>query len=72
MGLLADALEDAELARFYRGLLAAEARHHESYVDLARSVGLFAEDEVRARLAELAAHEASVIAQARAEPRLHN
>ncbi len=55
MKLLAEALDDAELASLYAGLLASEARHHALYVDLA--LGRFARDEVFARLAELAAHE---------------
>jgi tRNA 2-(methylsulfanyl)-N6-isopentenyladenosine37 hydroxylase len=72
MRILADRLEDAELAKMYRGLLAAEARHHRAYVDLARDVGLFEESEIRTRLAEIAVHEAAVIARAPHEPRLHN
>jgi tRNA 2-(methylsulfanyl)-N6-isopentenyladenosine37 hydroxylase len=72
MQFLADRLPDADLARLYRGLLAAEARHHQAYVDLARAVELFEESEIRARLAQIAAHEATVIARPRAEPRLHN
>jgi tRNA-(ms[2]io[6]A)-hydroxylase len=72
MQLLAERLPDKGLAKLYRGLLAAEARHHQAYVDLARAAGDFAEDEIRARLAEIAAHEAAVIARAPHEPRLHN
>jgi tRNA-(ms[2]io[6]A)-hydroxylase len=71
MGLLADALPDASLARLYRGLLAAEARHFDSYVDLARGLGVVSETELRARLAELAEHEAEVVRTAPPEPRLH-
>ena len=72
LGMLADALPavDTELARFYRGLRNAEARHHGIYVDLA---GRHAEpDEVAARLDVLAAHEARVIAEAPVAPRLHD
>lgn len=72
MQILADRLADPELARLYRGLLVSEARHHATYLDLARGVGLFAEDEIRARLAEIAAHEAAVIARSPLEPRMHN
>jgi len=72
MQILAEHLPDPELAKLYRGLLAAEARHHQTYVDLAREVGLWTETEIRARLAEIAAHEAAVIARAPKEPRLHN
>jgi len=68
LGLLADALPDAELARFYASLRAAEARHHGLYVELACEVAPRA--EVATRLAELAAHEAAVLADAY-EPRLH-
>lgn len=60
---------DAELGTLYRELVASEARHHGSYVRLAE--GEFSVAEVRARLAELAAHEASVIAALPALPRLH-
>jgi len=72
MQILAEHLPDADLAKMYRGLLAAEARHHQAYVDLARDVGLWSETEIKARLAEIAAHEAAVIARAPTEPRLHN
>jgi len=67
--LLADAVSDTGLAGFYRGLLAAEARHHGEYVGLAR--GVAPEAEVRERLAELAAHEAAVLADAPPWARLH-
>ena len=69
MRLLSEAVDDAELATFYRGLLASEARHHQSYVSLAATV--LPETAVRERLAELAAHEAAVIAAAPALPRMH-
>jgi len=69
LGLLADALDDAELAAFYRSLHAAEARHHRLYVDLAGEVA--PSDELRARLAELADHEAEVLAETPPLPRLH-
>ncbi|MFZ4736713.1 MAG: tRNA-(ms[2]io[6]A)-hydroxylase [Bradymonadia bacterium] len=59
MKLLSEALLDPDLVALYRGLLASEARHHTTYVDLARA--FYAEAEVRARLAELAAHEAAVL-----------
>jgi len=69
MGLLAGALEDPGLVGLYRGLLASEARHHRTYVELAAAVASAA--EVRARLDALAAHEAAVLAAAPAIPRLH-
>ena len=69
MRLLADALEDAALAAFYRGLLASEARHHHVYLELAGSVA--PEATVRSRLRALAAHEAAVLADAPPLARLH-
>jgi tRNA-(ms[2]io[6]A)-hydroxylase len=69
MRLLSEAVDDAELAAFYRGLLASEARHHQSYVGLA--IDVLPEPVVRARLADLAAHEAAVISVAPALPRMH-
>ena len=69
MRLLSEAVDDVELAAFYRGLLASEARHHQSYVGLA--IDVLPEAVVRARLGELAAHEAAVIAGAPALPRMH-
>jgi tRNA-(ms[2]io[6]A)-hydroxylase len=69
MRLLAEALDDPALAGLYRGLLAAEARHHETYVELARAVA--PEARVRVRLRELARHEAAVLAAAPPIARLH-
>lgn len=75
MKCLADGLDAAggapELARLYRGLLACEARHHEDYVELARGLGVASEEEIRARLDELARHEAEVLATEPPLPRLH-
>ena len=70
MKILANGLQDKELAELYQGLLVSEARHHQMYVDLA--LGLFEQDEVRTRLQEIGAHEAAVIKDAPLEPRLHN
>lgn len=72
MQLLAQRLEDPVLRELYQGLLACEARHHATYVDLARNLEIVAEPQLRLRLAELAAHEASVLEDAPAEPRMHN
>jgi len=70
--LLAEAVAeaDADLARFYSGLLAAEARHHRVYLELAEELEPRA--SVRARLAELSAHEAAVLEDAPPVPRMHN
>ncbi len=69
MKLLADALPDADLAAAYRGLLAEEARHFTTYVDLSRR--RFGGAVTDARLEELAEHEARCLADPGPEPRLH-
>ena len=54
MQRLAAALDhDPVLQKLYEGLLASEARHHASYVDLARACELAPEATIKARLAEL-------------------
>ena len=63
---------DPELTQLYRSLLACEARHHATYVDLARAIEVAPEAEIRSRLAEIAAHEAKIVAALPDEPRLHN
>ena len=65
--LLAEALDDPALAAFYRGLLASEARHHGVYVELARGIDANAPE----RLKTIAEHEARVLSEAPAWPRLH-
>ena len=68
--LLRDRLRDAELAEFYGSLFASEARHHATYVELAR---LFDRtSEVDRRLAELAAAEAAIIDAGDDLPRVHS
>ena len=67
--LLGDGLADRELAAFYRSLFASEARHYTTYVKLA---GLKQPaEQVRARLEEMAAEEAAIVALGEAAPRLH-
>jgi tRNA-(ms[2]io[6]A)-hydroxylase len=70
MKLLAEGVADDDLRAFYRSLLASEARHHQQYVDLA--LGVAAEAQVRARLRELAVHEAAVLDAAPALARMHS
>ena len=53
-------------------MLASEARHHRLFVDLARTTGVLGAAELDGRIEEIAAHEASVIADAPHEARLHN
>jgi tRNA-(ms[2]io[6]A)-hydroxylase len=69
MRLLADAVAEPALTALYRGLLASEARHHQLYVDLATRLAPAA--GVRARLRELALHEAAVLGAVPPMPRLH-
>ena len=68
--LLADHVDDQELADFYRSLFESEARHHTTYVRLAKT---FADDEtVKVRLQELASLEAEIIGRGNQLPRMHS
>ena len=68
--LLKDRLADRSLAAFYQGLFESEARHHSTYVQLAR---LFASDaDVEQRLEELAAAEAGIVERGDELPRMHS
>ena len=68
--ILKDRLGDRALAGFYAGLFDSEARHHATYVQLARQ---FAPDEaVQRRLEELAAAEAAIIAPGEPDARMHS
>ena len=69
MKLLSEVLTDPALVELYQGLLASEARHHHTYVELAETVAPV--DAVRARLRTLAEHEAAVIANAPAWGHMH-
>lgn len=69
MQVLAEGLDDQGLAELYRGLLASEARHHATYVDLALTIAPRA--EVMRRLEEIGRHETEVIARDPKGPRLH-
>jgi tRNA-(ms[2]io[6]A)-hydroxylase len=69
-GLLRDRLADPELARFYGDLFESEARHHATYVRLARLFGT--EDAIRGRLAELSAAESEILAVGSDPPRMHS
>ena len=70
LGLLEGAVADAGLRALYGELLAAEARHHRLYVDLAEAI--FPCEAVRARLAEVLEHEARALREAPASlARLH-
>ncbi len=69
-GLLRDHLQDRELADFYGSLFESEARHHSTYVQLAKMYG--DDDEVKERLEELAAAEAEILATSTDPPRMHS
>ena len=69
MKLVAGAVEDGAVRELYTRLLASEARHHQSYVDLAASID--PATDVRRRLAELARHEAAVLATVPPMARMH-
>src|SRR5882724_7508398 len=65
-GLLRDRLADRELAEFYGSLFESEARHHSTYVRLAREFQSL--EMVRQRLAELAEAEGAIIAEGEERP----
>ncbi len=68
--LLRNHAPDQELRDFYDSLFASEARHHTTYVRLAKD---FADDaEVDSRLDELAIEEARIIEQGEDLPRMHS
>jgi tRNA 2-(methylsulfanyl)-N6-isopentenyladenosine37 hydroxylase len=68
--LLREHVQDQELAGFYESLFESEARHHSTYVRLAK---YFAEEhKVMARLEELAASEAEIIEAGDVLPRMHS
>jgi tRNA-(ms[2]io[6]A)-hydroxylase len=69
-GALREGLADRELADFYGSLFESEARHHTTYVRLAKHYG--SEAAVHERLEELAATEAEIIARGDATVRMHS
>lgn len=70
LGLLAQHLPDPDLAKFYRSLMASEARHYGAYWVLATTY--FEVDEVTARLQELATVESELLATLHPLPRIHS
>jgi len=68
--LLAEYVQDKELADFYASLFESEARHHTTYVRMAKH---FADDEtVRLRLEELSAIETEIVNRGDDLPRMHS
>ena len=70
LGLLAAGCPDPELAQFYRGLMASEARHFGVYWLLADTY--FERSLVTNRLEELAIVESELLATLHQEPRIHS
>jgi tRNA-(ms[2]io[6]A)-hydroxylase len=68
--LLRRHVPDAELADFYDRLFESEARHHTTYLQMARHFA--PEEQVAARLEQLAAAEAVIIARGDDLPRMHS
>ena len=69
LSLLSEELEDLGLRELYKDLLAAEARHHRIYVELAREISSAGFED---RLLEICSHESNVISRAQNLPRLHS
>jgi tRNA-(ms[2]io[6]A)-hydroxylase len=68
--LLRKHVSEPDLASFYDSLFESEARHHSTYIRLAK---LFAsEEKVKRRLSELSALEAEIIARGDPLPRMHS
>lgn len=62
-----------ELWQLYDGLLVSEARHHATYVELARACVDLEESALQTRLRELAEHEAAIVTAPTPEPpRMHS
>jgi tRNA-(ms[2]io[6]A)-hydroxylase len=70
LGLLGTHCPEPELAKFYRGLMASEARHYGVYWVLADTY--FERDVVQERLDELAIQESELLAILHPEPRIHS
>ncbi|MCA1991093.1 MAG: tRNA isopentenyl-2-thiomethyl-A-37 hydroxylase MiaE [Coleofasciculus sp. S288] len=70
LGLLATHCPHVELAKFYRGLMASEARHYGIYWVLADTY--FERDVVQERLEELAIRESELLVTLHPEPRIHS
>lgn len=68
--VLRDHLEDQELTVFYGSLFESEARHHTTYLKLAR--GFASPESVAQRLDELASDEQSILSRGSRLPRMHS
>ena len=70
LGLLGSHCPDQELAKFYRSLMASEARHYGIYWILADNY--FARELVQKRLEELSIIESEILDTLHPEPRIHS
>lgn len=70
LGLLGAHCQNPQLAKFYRSLMASEARHYGIYWVLATHY--FALDLVTERLGELAEVESNILSTLHSEPRVHS
>ncbi|MBF2055831.1 MAG: tRNA-(ms[2]io[6]A)-hydroxylase [Cyanobacterium sp. T60_A2020_053] len=70
LGLLGEYCPDVELAKFYRGLMASEARHYGIYWVLATKY--FDRITVEERLVELADIESEILKELYPQPRIHS
>lgn len=70
LGLLAAHCPEPELAAFYRGLMASEARHYGAYWVLATDA--FDRERVNTRLQALATAESEILATLHPQPRIHS
>ncbi len=70
LGLLATHCPEPELAKFYRSLMASEARHYGMYWVLSDTY--FDREIVMQRLDELAIVESDILANLHPEPRIHS
>ncbi|MBV5260526.1 tRNA-(ms[2]io[6]A)-hydroxylase [Synechococcus moorigangaii CMS01] len=70
LGLLGEHCPEPDLAKFYRGLMASEARHYGAYWLLATTY--YEQDLVNQRLEELAIAESEILSTLHPEPRIHS
>ncbi|MGF1487839.1 MAG: tRNA-(ms[2]io[6]A)-hydroxylase [Prochloraceae cyanobacterium] len=70
LAMLAEAIPDVELAKFYRSLVKSEARHYGIYWVLADT--LFDRNIVAERLRELGKIESDILLTLHPEPRIHS
>jgi len=70
LGLLANHCPEPDLAKFYRGLMASEARHYGAYWVLATTY--HEREQVNQRLEELSCIESELLTTLHPEPRIHS